>query len=54
MRWELPWLPTSKEKEDVTVAYIGDGGTSTGDFSEALNFAGVFNAPVVFIVQNNQ
>lgn len=43
-----------KGEDTVTVAYIGDGGTSTGDFSEALNFAGVFNAPVVFIVQNNQ
>ena len=43
-----------KGEDDVTVTYIGDGGTSTGDFSEALNFAGVFNAPVVFIVQNNQ
>ena len=43
-----------KGEKDVTVAYIGDGGTSTGDFNEALNFAGVFNAPVVFIVQNNQ
>lgn len=43
-----------KGEDDVTVAYIGDGGTSIGDFSEALNFAGVFNAPVVFIIQNNQ
>ena len=45
---------TIKGEEDVTVAYIGDGGTSIGDFSEALNFAGVFSAPVVFIIQNNQ
>ena len=36
-----------KGEKDVTVAYVGDGGTSTGDFNEALNFAGVFNAPVV-------
>lgn len=43
-----------KGESDVTVAYVGDGGTSIGDFSEALNFAGVFNAPVVFIIQNNQ
>lgn len=43
-----------KGEDDVAVAYIGDGGTSIGDFSEALNFAGVFNAPVVFIIQNNQ
>src|SRR5690554_1235345 len=45
---------TIKGEDDVTVAYVGDGGTSIGDFSEALNFAGVFNAPVVFIIQNNQ
>jgi 2-oxoisovalerate dehydrogenase E1 component alpha subunit len=32
---------------------IGDGGTSEGDFHEALNFAGVLTAPVVFLVQNN-
>lgn len=43
-----------KGERDVTVAYIGDGGTSIGDFSEALNFAGVFEAPIVFIIQNNQ
>src|SRR5690554_539519 len=43
-----------KGEDDVTVGYIGDGGTSIGDFSEALNFAGVFDAPVIFFVQNNQ
>jgi pyruvate dehydrogenase E1 component alpha subunit len=43
-----------KGEKEVTITYIGDGGTSEGDFSEAVNFAGVFNAPVVFIVQNNQ
>nr|WP_279232108.1 pyruvate dehydrogenase (acetyl-transferring) E1 component subunit alpha [Thermus albus] len=32
---------------------IGDGGTSEGDFHEGLNFAAVFDAPVVFLVQNN-
>ena len=37
----------------VVAAFIGDGGTSEGDFHEALNFAAVFQAPVVFIVQNN-
>ena len=38
----------------VAMALIGDGGTSEGDFAEALNFAGVYRAPVVFLVQNNQ
>lgn len=32
---------------------LGDGGTSEGDFHEALNFAAVLQAPVVFLVQNN-
>lgn len=43
-----------KGEDDVAVAYVGDGGTSHGDFHEGLNFAGAFNAPVVFIIQNNQ
>lgn len=37
----------------VAATYIGDGGTSEGDFHEALNFAAVYTAPVVFTVQNN-
>jgi len=38
----------------VVMAYCGDGATSEGDFHEALNFAGVWSVPVVFLVQNNQ
>lgn len=38
----------------VVMTYFGDGATSEGDFHEALNFAGVFAAPVVFVCQNNQ
>ncbi|MBY5164217.1 pyruvate dehydrogenase (acetyl-transferring) E1 component subunit alpha [Nitriliruptoria bacterium AS10] len=38
----------------VTMAYFGDGATSEGDPHEAMTFAGVFKAPVVFFVQNNQ
>jgi pyruvate dehydrogenase E1 component alpha subunit len=37
----------------VVLAACGDGATSEGDFNEALNFAGVFKAPVVFVIQNN-
>lgn len=39
--------------EVVALAMVGDGGTSEGDFHEALNFAAVWQAPVVFLVQNN-
>lgn len=42
------------EKETVALVFFGDGASSEGDFHEALNFAGVLNAPVVFICQNNQ
>jgi pyruvate/2-oxoglutarate/acetoin dehydrogenase E1 component/TPP-dependent pyruvate/acetoin dehydrogenase alpha subunit len=38
----------------VTLACTGDGGTSKADFHEALNFAGVYDLPVVFGVENNQ
>jgi len=40
--------------DHVSLSYIGDGSTSQGDFHEALNFAGVFDAPAVTICQNNQ
>jgi pyruvate dehydrogenase E1 component alpha subunit len=38
----------------VVMAFCGDGATSEGDFHEALNFAGVWHVPAVFVVQNNQ
>ncbi len=43
------------QKQDaVALAYIGDGGTSHGEFHEGMNFAAVYNAPLITIVQNNQ
>jgi len=41
-------------RDTVALAFIGDGATSEGDFHEAMNFAGVYKAPVVFLVQNNK
>jgi pyruvate dehydrogenase E1 component alpha subunit len=38
----------------VVIGYMGDGGTSEGDFHTAMNFAGVFSPPVVLVCQNNQ
>src|SRR5882757_10898114 len=43
-----------KSEDTVVMALCGDGATSEGDFHEALNFAAVFAAPVVFLVQNNK
>src|SRR5260370_5341245 len=42
-----------KGEDTVAVVLLGDGATSEGDTHEALNFAAVWNAPVVFLVQNN-
>lgn len=42
------------DKGVVCFGYMGDGGTSEGDFHVALNFAGVTKAPCVLICQNNQ
>jgi TPP-dependent pyruvate/acetoin dehydrogenase alpha subunit len=43
-----------QQKPHAAVGVIGDGATSEGDFLEALNFSGVFNARTVLFVQNNQ
>ena len=42
-----------ERSNSVAVAVLGDGAASEGEFSEALNMAAVFRAPVVFVVQNN-
>lgn len=43
-----------KGLDTVGLAYIGDGATSTGDFHEAVNFASVMDAPVLFVIENNK
>ncbi len=43
-----------RKQPRVAVTTIGDGGTSKGDFYEAMNLAGAWKLPVVFVVNNNQ
>ncbi len=50
----LGWAIKYRKKEDVVMTFFGDGATSEGDFHEAMNFAGVYQVPVVFVCQNNQ
>lgn len=40
-------------EKKVTVVFNGDGGTSQGDFHEAVNVAAVWNLPVIFVIENN-
>ena len=42
-----------KKEQKVALAFTGDGGTSEGDFHEALNLAAVWDLPVIFIIENN-
>jgi 2-oxoisovalerate dehydrogenase E1 component len=42
-----------KKEGKVSLAFTGDGGTSEGDFHEALNVAAVWGLPVIFIIENN-
>ena len=42
-----------RKENKVSLAFTGDGGTSEGDFHEALNTAAVWNLPVIFIIENN-
>lgn len=50
------WAMASAYKGDdkIALAYIGEGTTAEGDFHEALTFASVYHAPVVFCITNNQ
>ncbi|MBL7705442.1 MAG: dehydrogenase E1 component subunit alpha/beta [Taibaiella sp.] len=42
-----------KKEEKISLAFSGDGGTSEGDFHEALNTAAVWGLPVIFLIENN-
>ncbi|MDD5628728.1 MAG: pyruvate dehydrogenase (acetyl-transferring) E1 component subunit alpha [Elusimicrobia bacterium] len=50
----LSWAMKLKGEKAAAAAYFGDGASSQGDVHEAMNFAGVFQTPTVFICQNNQ
>jgi pyruvate dehydrogenase E1 component alpha subunit len=47
-----PAAPVDEDRTAVA-CYLGDGATSEGDFHEGLNFAGVFETPVLFLCENN-
>jgi 2-oxoisovalerate dehydrogenase E1 component len=42
-----------KDNKQVCAVFTGDGGTSEGDFHEALNVASVWDLPVIFVIENN-
>jgi pyruvate dehydrogenase E1 component alpha subunit len=50
----IAWAMKYRKEKHVAMTFFGDGATSEGDVHEALNFAGVFQAPVIFVCQNNQ
>ncbi|MCH5583432.1 thiamine pyrophosphate-dependent enzyme [Shimazuella sp. AN120528] len=47
------WAMKKRGETGIAIAYFGDGATSEGDFHEALNFASVYDLPVLFFCQNN-
>ncbi|APS00846.1 3-methyl-2-oxobutanoate dehydrogenase [Pajaroellobacter abortibovis] len=47
------WAAKQKREELVTLVYFGDGGTSSSDFHNGMNFASVFKAPAIFFCRNN-
>lgn len=42
-----------KKEEALSIAFTGEGGTSEGEFHEALNVAAVWKLPVIFVIENN-
>ncbi len=49
----IGWAERLRGADRVALTLFGDGATSEGDFHEAMNFAGVYRTPVVFVCQNN-
>ena len=49
----LAWAAKIQKKDLASLVYFGDGATSSSDFHSGLNFAGVFELPVVFLCRNN-
>ncbi len=49
----ISWASKIRHEPSVAITYFGDGATSEGDFHEAMNFAGVYRTPTVFLCQNN-
>ncbi|MDD9936287.1 MAG: thiamine pyrophosphate-dependent enzyme [Myxococcales bacterium] len=49
----LAWASKLKREDVVSAAYFGDGATSSNDFHAAMNFAGVFKTPCLFLLRNN-
>jgi pyruvate dehydrogenase E1 component alpha subunit len=47
------WSIKKRGETGIAIAYFGDGATSEGDFHEALNFASIYDLPVLFYCQNN-
>ena len=55
-KWLVVWLLELRrmvKSDTVAYAYTGEGGSSQGDTYEGMNFAGAFQVPGVFIIQNN-
>jgi pyruvate dehydrogenase E1 component alpha subunit len=50
----IAWASKLRKEKGAVLTFFGDGGTSEGDFHEGMNFAGVFQLPVVFLCRNNE
>ncbi len=50
----IAWAARIRKDNIAVMVYFGDGATSQGDFHVAMNFAGVFRVPLVFLCKNNQ
>ncbi|MBN2446008.1 MAG: pyruvate dehydrogenase (acetyl-transferring) E1 component subunit alpha [Phycisphaerae bacterium] len=49
----IAWGLKLRRQGRICAAFVGDGGTSEGDFHEGMNFAGVYQLPYIQVVQNN-
>src|SRR6188768_1536061 len=49
----IAWAAKLRKQDVVAITYLGEGSSNQGDFHEALNFAGIHQLPIVYVVENN-
>jgi pyruvate dehydrogenase E1 component alpha subunit len=51
---DIAYASKIQKKDEVAIVFIGDGGTSHGEFHEGVNFSATYDLPVIIVIQNNQ
>jgi 2-oxoisovalerate dehydrogenase E1 component len=49
----VAWARRYRKRDDIVISFLGDGAVNQGSFHEALNLAGLWNLPIIYVIENN-